>query len=83
MSSRFLPVVLAVLTASSSFMAAADVPNFTPFVKDTVLARDGDYRYTVGHDEERLVFPNATVKPGLRAGLLVVETTQDTLSSLV
>ena len=64
-------------------LVAADVPNFTPFVKDTVLARDGDYRYTVRHDEERLVFPNATVKPGLRAGLLVVETTQDTLSSLV
>ncbi|MFM0212967.1 succinylglutamate desuccinylase [Paraburkholderia sediminicola] len=64
-------------------LVAADVPNFTPFVKDTVLARDGDYRYTVRHDEERLVFPNATVKPGLRAGLLVIETTQDTLSSLV
>ncbi|WP_236079031.1 succinylglutamate desuccinylase [Paraburkholderia nemoris] len=64
-------------------LVAADVPNFTPFVKDTVLARDGDYRYTVRHDEERLVFPNATVKPGLRAGLLVVETTQDTLSGLV
>jgi succinylglutamate desuccinylase len=29
------------------------------------------------------VFPNATVKPGLRAGLMVVETTQDTLSKLV
>ncbi|MFM0032901.1 succinylglutamate desuccinylase, partial [Paraburkholderia madseniana] len=53
-------------------LVATDVPNFTPFVKDTVLARDGDYRYTVRHDEERLVFPNATVKPGLRAGLLVV-----------
>jgi succinylglutamate desuccinylase len=64
-------------------LVAADVPNFTPFVKDTVLARDGEYRYTVRHDEERLVFPNATVKPGLRAGLLVVETTQDTLSKLV
>ncbi|NPT70310.1 succinylglutamate desuccinylase [Paraburkholderia sp. RL16-012-BIC-B] len=64
-------------------LVATDVPNFTPFVKDTVLARDGDYHYTVRHDEERLVFPNATVKPGLRAGLLVVETTQDTLSSLV
>ncbi|MFM0084928.1 succinylglutamate desuccinylase [Paraburkholderia sediminicola] len=64
-------------------LVAADVPNFTPFVKDTVLARDGEYRYTVRHDEERLVFPNATVKPGLRAGLLVVETTHDTLSKLV
>ncbi|WP_341312516.1 succinylglutamate desuccinylase [Paraburkholderia sp. IMGN_8] len=61
----------------------ADVPNFTPFVKDTVLACDGDYRYVVRRDEERIVFPNATVKPGLRAGLMVVETTQDTLSRLV
>jgi succinylglutamate desuccinylase len=62
---------------------ATDVPNFTPFVKGTVLACDGDYRYVVSRDEERIVFPNATVKPGLRAGLMVVETTQETLSSLV
>ncbi|WP_235429651.1 succinylglutamate desuccinylase [Paraburkholderia fungorum] len=62
---------------------AADVPNFTPFVKGTVLACDGDYRYVVSRDEERIVFPNATVKPGLRAGLMVVETTQETLSGLV
>ncbi|CAB3777884.1 Succinylglutamate desuccinylase [Paraburkholderia fynbosensis] len=62
---------------------AADVANFTPFAKDTLLARDGDYRYTVRHDEERIVFPNATVKPGLRAGLLVVETTEQTLAQLV
>ena len=55
-------------------LVAADVPNFTPFAKDTLLARDGDYRYTVRHDEERIVFPNATVKPGLRAGLLVIRT---------
>jgi succinylglutamate desuccinylase len=62
---------------------AADVPNFTPFAKDTVLARDGAYRYVVRHAEERIVFPNATVKPGLRAGLLVIETTADTLAKLV
>jgi succinylglutamate desuccinylase len=29
------------------------------------------------------VFPNATVKPGLRAGLMVIETTHDTLAKLV
>lgn len=61
---------------------AADVANFTPFAKDTVLAQDGDYRYVVQHDEERIVFPNAKVKPGLRAGLMVIETTGQTLASL-
>lgn len=62
---------------------AADVANFTPFPKGTLLARDGDYRYAVRHEEERLVFPNPTVKPGLRAGLLVVDTTRETLDALV
>jgi len=62
---------------------AADVANFTAFARGTVLAQDGDYRYTVQHDEERIVFPNPTVKPGLRAGLLVVDTTRDTLAALV
>ncbi|MCC8391076.1 succinylglutamate desuccinylase [Paraburkholderia sp. MMS20-SJTR3] len=64
-------------------LVAPDVPNFTPYPQGTVLARDGAYSYTVRHDEERLVFPNATVKPGLRAGLLVIDTTADTLSKLV
>lgn len=62
---------------------AADVANFTAFARGTVLAQDGDYRYTVKHDEERIVFPNPAVKPGLRAGLLVVDTTRETLASLV
>lgn len=62
---------------------AADVANFTPFPRGTVLAQDGAYHYTVQHDEERIVFPNPSVKPGLRAGLLVVDTTRDTLDALV
>ena len=61
---------------------AADVPNFTPFARGTLLANDGDYRYVVGHEEERIVFPNPGVKPGLRAGLLVVETSGATLGLL-
>jgi succinylglutamate desuccinylase len=60
---------------------AAGVANFTPFARGTVMANDGDYRYEVTHDEERIVFPNATVKPGLRAGLMVVETTGEFGSS--
>jgi succinylglutamate desuccinylase len=59
-----------------------DVANFTPFAKGTVLARDVDYCYAVTHDEERIVFPNRTVKPGLRAGLTVVETTRETFAGL-
>ncbi len=61
---------------------AADVPNFTPFARGTVLAEDGAYRYVVQRDEERIVFPNPGVKPGLRAGLLVVDTTRETLAAL-
>lgn len=52
----------------------ADIPNFTALAKGTLLAVDGDYRYVVSRDGERIVFPNPGVKPGLRAGLIVVET---------
>lgn len=62
---------------------ASDVPNFTPFAPGTVLARDVDYAYRVGDEEERIVFPNPRVKPGLRAGLMVVDTTEETRRSLV
>lgn len=82
---RVFTVIDQITKQSEAFelLVAADVANFTPFAQDTVLARDGEYRYVVHHDEERLVFPNATVKPGLRAGLMVIETTQDTLAKLV
>jgi len=49
------------------------MPNFTAYPRGTLIARDGDYRYEVTHDEERIVFPNPRVKVGLRAGLMVVE----------
>jgi succinylglutamate desuccinylase len=81
---RVFTVIDQITKQSDAFelLVAADVPNFTPFAKDTLLARDGDYRYTVCHDEERIVFPNPTVKPGLRAGLLVIDTTDSTLAAL-
>jgi len=55
------------------FLVDPDVPNFTAFAAGTLIARDGDYRYEVTHPSERIVFPNPNVKPGLRAGLMVVE----------
>jgi len=82
---RVFTVIDQITKQSDAFelLLASDVANFTPFEKDTLLARDGAYRYIVKHEEERIVFPNPTVKPGLRAGLLVVDTTDSTLAALV
>jgi len=73
---RVFTVIAQLTKRSDAFelLLAADVPNFTRLARGTLLARDGAYRYVVTHDEERIVFPNPSVKPGLRAGLLVVET---------
>ncbi|MDR5756728.1 succinylglutamate desuccinylase [Caballeronia sp. LZ035] len=81
---RVFTVVAQIDKRSEHFVlnVAGDVPNFTAFAAGTELARDGDYRYQVSHDEERIVFPNPKVKPGLRAGLMVVETTEATLAAL-
>ncbi|WP_321791496.1 succinylglutamate desuccinylase [Caballeronia sp. J97] len=81
---RVFTVVAQIDKHSERFVldVASDVPNFTAFPAGTELARDGDYRYRVSHDEERIVFPNPKVKPGLRAGLMVVDTTETTLASL-
>jgi succinylglutamate desuccinylase len=81
---RVFTVVAQIDKQSEHFVlnVASDVPNFTAFPAGTELARDGDYRYRVSHDEERIVFPNPKVKPGLRAGLMVIDTTDVTLASL-
>jgi succinylglutamate desuccinylase len=81
---RVFTVVAQIDKRSEHFVlnVASDVPNFTPFAIGTELAHDGEYRYRVSHDEERIVFPNPKVKPGLRAGLMVVDTTDETLASL-
>jgi succinylglutamate desuccinylase len=81
---RVFTVIDQITKQSDAFemLIAADVANFTPYEQGTLLARDGEYRYAVRHAQERIVFPNPTVKPGLRAGLLVVETTEETLAAL-
>jgi succinylglutamate desuccinylase len=81
---RVFTVVDQITKQSDAFelRLAADVPNFTPLPKGTLVAVDGDDRYAVSREEERIVFPNPTVKPGLRAGLMVVDTTRETLAAL-
>lgn len=81
---RVFTVVAQIDKHSERFVlnVASDVPNFTAFPAGTELARDGEYCYRVSHDEERIVFPNPKVKPGLRAGLMVIDTTDATLASL-
>ncbi|RZI43369.1 succinylglutamate desuccinylase [Herbaspirillum sp. HC18] len=50
-----------------------DTQNFTAMVPGGVIAEDGDTVYRVGGKTEYIVFPNPDVRPGLRAGLMVVE----------
>lgn len=72
---RVFRVVGELAKQSEAFELLVDdaVENFTPYPRGAVIARDGAYRYVVTHDEERIVFPNRSVKPGLRAGMMVVE----------
>jgi succinylglutamate desuccinylase len=55
------------------------VKNFTRFSVGDVLARDGEITYQVQQPEEWVLFPNADVRPGLRAGLMVVQVPTDSL----
>lgn len=46
--------------------------NFTQMQPGELIAEDGDVVYRVGREPEYVVFPNPDVRPGLRAGLMVV-----------
>ncbi len=53
---------------------ANDVSNFTDFPVGTLLSEDGEQQYRTEQVGESIVFPNANVANGQRAGLLVVPT---------
>jgi succinylglutamate desuccinylase len=53
---------------------AEDVENFTEFKQGFVVAEDREGNYVVEQDGEAIVFPNANVPVGQRAGLIVVKT---------
>ncbi|OHX20659.1 succinylglutamate desuccinylase [Chromobacterium sphagni] len=50
---------------------ADSVENFTLLPDGMLIAEDGDTRYLAAGGEERILFPNPSVKPGLRAGIVV------------
>jgi len=52
-----------------------DVSNFTDFVVGTQLSQDEQTNYVTKRTGESIVFPNAKVANGQRAGLMVIPTT--------
>ena len=55
----------------------ADVENFSPLAKGYLLAEDmAKTRWVIEEEGARIIFPNPKVKNGLRAGILIVPTTE-------
>ncbi|MFV0449161.1 MAG: succinylglutamate desuccinylase [Vibrio sp.] len=63
------------LTEAFKLNFAESVQNFTAFDKGSLLATDGEKEYRVVQNQEWLIFPNSGVRPGLRAGLMLTQTT--------
>ncbi|WP_234814952.1 succinylglutamate desuccinylase [Noviherbaspirillum denitrificans] len=72
---RVFRVAQELVKRSDAFRMAfgKDTQNFTPLQPGSLIAEDGDTTYRVGGETEYVVFPNPDVRPGLRAGLMVVE----------
>lgn len=54
---------------------APDAPNFSSFFRGELIASDGMERYFAQEGEERILFPNAEVALGARAGVMIVPLT--------
>ena len=58
----------------------ADIENFSELPKGYLLAEDlANSRWVVEEQGARIIFPNPKVKNGLRAGILVVPSSDETL----
>ncbi|WP_336167083.1 succinylglutamate desuccinylase [Acinetobacter sp. 161(2023)] len=53
---------------------SADAPNFSTFTKGEIIAMQPSGNYVVEQDQVWILFPNPNVKIGLRAGLVLTET---------
>lgn len=71
---KLFRVVRELVKHSADFRASfsADTENFAPFEAGSLIAEDGQVLYRTGGQTEYVVFPNPDVRPGLRAGLMVV-----------
>ncbi|SFN61521.1 succinylglutamate desuccinylase [Pseudomonas sp. NFACC24-1] len=59
----------------------ADIENFSELEKGYVLAEDiAQTRWVIEEEGARIIFPNPKVKNGLRAGILIVPTTDENLA---
>ncbi|NDJ57278.1 succinylglutamate desuccinylase [Enterobacteriaceae bacterium 4M9] len=72
---RRYQVVQQLTKVSNDFVLhmSAQVRNFTAFPRGALLAQDAEIRYEVQHPCEYVLFPNASVATGLRAGLMLIE----------
>jgi len=57
-----------------SLNIADDLENFSDFKRGFQLSNDGEHSYIVEQDGEAIVFPNAKIPIGQRAGLIVEKT---------
>jgi len=53
---------------------SAEAPNFSTFTKGEIIATQPSGNYVVEQDQVWILFPNPNVKIGLRAGLVLTET---------
>lgn len=79
---QLFSVAREIIKHSDSFLMhlPADVENFSELPKGYLLAEDlASSRWVVEEQGARIIFPNPKVKNGLRAGILVVPSSDETL----